>query len=82
MPRGEWWIMTTGTGDFEDRLDTRSRRVDAVAGERQAVLRRDRARRKRELLIRRLERIHALLDDCTDPAHHTVAGVPQFELVS
>ncbi|HEU5083364.1 MAG TPA: hypothetical protein VFU14_08500 [Acidimicrobiales bacterium] len=74
--------MTTGTGDFEDRLDTRSRHVDAVAGERQAVLRRDRARRKKELLTRRLQRIHAMLDDCSDPDHLTVAGVPQLELAS
>lgn len=74
--------MTTGNGDFEDHLGTRSRHVDAVAGERQAVLRRDRARRKKELLTRRLQRIHALLDECSDPDHRTVAGVPQLELAS
>lgn len=74
--------MTAGNGDLEDRLDTRSRRVDAVAGERQAVLRRDRARRKKELLTQRLQRMHALLDDCGDPDHHTVAGVARLGLAS
>jgi len=74
--------MTTGTGDFEDRLDTRSRRVDAVAGERQAILRRDRARRRKEVLTRRLQRIHALLDESTDPDHRAVVGVRQLDLAS
>jgi hypothetical protein len=51
----------TGTGEHEQPLATRSRRVDAVAGERQAVMRRERARRRREEVERRLERVRETL---------------------